>query len=539
MATPITTPGSNRDNCPKISTACVIWQGPDIPCINLCAGDSIDEVVFKLATLLCDVTENILDVTTLEFACLVQTGQAEPTTLLGTLQLIINKLCSVILDPTLVVGGTGRPGEVISSDPLVDLPSCLYFIQDGDTVTSLPVTEYAAYLASVICRILIDITSINVTVNNLNSRIIPLEQQVASLSSYVYQIYVTSQCASSPTAGTSLLIQDAFSNLESAYCNLVGATGISTLLVAAVNKQCPSLNTALQLNNPANTMSSLSGWISSPTTVSDSLTNLWLTMCDMRYKFASYLATPTPTPCILAVAENFIVTSITSSYTTVTWTAPSYAGIQAPTGYRMEVFQSTGAAPGGVPVGSSIYDAMITGSFLSKNIPSSTLSIGLFYIVKLYAVYTCGESNAVSVTSHLVAPVISFKVKVTETTIATTTVPCVESGSPVNYTETNKRTTVTLTNATSGVVVTNATGSPMNIVVRYLVNSCAFSGPVYDNVTIPIANGSNNGVYDYHSNTYTNCGTPLCSAVTKAISCGVTTNYTYSEFDTTTITVCV
>jgi hypothetical protein len=63
MATPITTPGSNRDNCPKISTSCVIWQGPNIPCIDLCAGDSIDEVVFKLATLLCDVTENILDYT--------------------------------------------------------------------------------------------------------------------------------------------------------------------------------------------------------------------------------------------------------------------------------------------------------------------------------------------------------------------------------------------------------------------------------------------------------------------------------------------
>ena len=42
----------NLDNkpCSPISSNCVIWQGPDIPCIKLCTGDTVSDVVAKLAT---------------------------------------------------------------------------------------------------------------------------------------------------------------------------------------------------------------------------------------------------------------------------------------------------------------------------------------------------------------------------------------------------------------------------------------------------------------------------------------------------------
>lgn len=534
MATPITTPGSNRDNCPKISTACVIWQGPDIPCIDLCAGDSIDEVVFKLATLLCDVTENILDVTTLEFACLVETGQAEPATLLETLQAIINKVCNIDTNGT-TGGTTSRPGgESTPYDPLVILPPCLYFVQDGDTVTSLPVTEYSAYLASVICTIITDVSSLTFTTNNLTTRVISLENAVADLSTYTNDIYVISQCASAPSVGTTLLIQDAFANFESSFCNLIGATGISTLLVAAVNKQCSGLASLPQLSDNKYLMSELTDWVSTPTTVADTITNLWLTMCDMRTSLVNYYAITPALPCVLVVPGNLSVTTIGTTSSTITWTAPNYAGIQAPTGYRIAIFAWSGTAP----TGTAIYNATVTSPTVTKTFSNSIFTIGQNYVVYVYAIYSCGESNPASVVSTLIVPTILYKIKVTEASATGTTVPCVESGSPVTYTETNKTTTVTLTNASTGTPVTNGTGSPIVVTLRYLVSSCAFYGPVYDNVSISIANGSNNGTYTYHSNTYTNCGTALCTAVTKAISCGVTTGYINAQFDTTTIALC-
>ena len=41
--------------CSHISSNCVIWQGPDISCINLCNGDTVSDVVAKLATELCNL----------------------------------------------------------------------------------------------------------------------------------------------------------------------------------------------------------------------------------------------------------------------------------------------------------------------------------------------------------------------------------------------------------------------------------------------------------------------------------------------------
>jgi len=530
MATPISTPGSNRDNCPKISTSCVIWQGPDIPCINLCAGDAVDQVVFKLAQLLCNVTEHVLDVTTLEFACLVDQGVENPGTLLETLQAIINKVCYIDAHGT-SANNTNRPGGSTTSDPIVSLPSCLYFNQDGDVVTALPVTEYAAYLASVICTILTDISNINSTLDSFNSRLISLEAAVDNLNNYTYEIYVTSQCASAPTPGTSLLIQDAFVNLESSFCELLGTVGISTLLVSAINRQCASLSTAPQLSNSANTMGDLSGWVETPRTVADSISNMWLTMCDMRNELVSYFSIPVVPPCVLAVPENLTVTTIGTTFSTITWTAPSYSGIEAPIGYRVEVFQWTGSAP----TGPSVHDATLSTSFLTYNIPSTSLTIGQNYVVYLHSIYSCGESNGARVISNLIVPTILYKIKVTEDTAAPSTMFCVESGSPVSYTESNKITTVTLTNATTGTPVTNATGSPINVTIRYEVNSCAFYGPVYDDVVIPIPNGANHGTYAYHSLTYTNCGTATCTTVTKALHCGVSTDYISAIIDSITI----
>jgi hypothetical protein len=532
MGTPITTPGSNRDNCPKISTSCVIWQGPDIPCINLCAGDSIDEVVFKLATLLCDVTENILDVTSLEFACLVQSGQAEPTTLLQTLQLIITKVCS-ILPPAPSDDTAGRPGED-SSDPIVYLPECLYFEKNGDTVTALPVTEYSAYLATTVCTIIINITNNTSNIDNLLNRMVSLETIVNNFNTFTYDLYVTSQCASAPTPGQTLLIQNAFSNLETSFCNLLGTVGFSTSLISAINNQCPGLSALPQLSDSELVMNDISGWVETPTTIADSINNLWLTICDMRYKVVNFFDTPAVLPCVLAVPENLEITSITTTYSTLIWEAPSYSGIEVPIGYRIEVFQWTGTAP----TGPSVYDAMLSTSFLTVNIPSSSLIVGQDYVVYLHAVYPCGESNGAKVISELLVPTILYKIKVLERPEEDTDIDCLESGLPVNYTVENKTTIATLTNAITGIPVINSTGSDIDVILKYEITSCAFFGPVYDEVTISIPNGASSADYIYEAVTYTNCGTALCTAVNKNLECGISTGLINAEFDSSTISIC-
>lgn len=535
MATPITTPGSNRDNCPKISTSCVIWQGPNIPCIDLCAGDAVDEVVFKLATLLCDVTENVLDITTLEFACFIQSGIEDPTTLKQLLQLIINKVCTLEANSSTGSGNTGKPGGdtvkpgTLTSDTYVALPPCLFFTDsNGDLVTSMLLTEYVSYLANTICTIILDINGINISIASLNNSVNALQIQVANLQAYTYEIFVTSQCASAPTPGQTILIQDAFANLEASFCNLQSSIGLSTQLIAAINNQCPSLSTSEQLSSPPLLMSDLSGWINTPITAADSINNLWLTLCDMRSKLVSYFSLPPILPCILAVPENVTVLTIGTAYSTITWTAPSLSGIEPPTGYRIEVFEWTGAAP----TGPSVFDNIYSGTTFSVNIASTSIVVGTQYVVYVHAIYSCGESNGAPVVSDLLAPTILFYVGVGEAYPPPGTTYCIESGLPVAYTTTNVTTNVNLYNAITGVPVTNGYAYDIEVKLRYSITSCSFFGTAYIDVIIPIAPGSSSGSYTYESETFNNCGTALCTPVYTSLDCGVSINDMNTEFDT-------
>ena len=530
MGTPITTPGSNRDNCPKISTSCVIWQGPNIPCINLCAGDSVDEVVFKLATLLCDVTENILDITTLEFACFIEAGVEDPQTLKQLLQLIINKVCTLEATGGGTSSGSGneaRGGGNAESNTYVALPPCLFFTDgNGDLVTTMLFTDYLYYLANTICTVILDINNINSNISTLTTSVSTLQLQVANLYSYTYEIFVTSQCASAPTPGQTLLIQDAFANLEASYCNMLGSVGISTVLFAAVNRQCPSLSTSPVLFG-SGSMGDISGWVGTPTTAADAINNLWLTVCDMRNKLVNYFSLPPMLPCVLVVPENVTVLTIGTAYSTITWTAPSLSGIEVPTGYRLEVFEWTGTAP----TGPSLFDATYSATTFTANIGGTSIVIGTEYVVYVHAIYSCGESNGAPVVSDLLVPTVSFYINVSQTPIAAGTTYCIESGLPVSYATQNVTTSVDLINASTGLPIINSGLSNIEVTLRYSVLSCSFFGTAHVDVVIPITPGNSTGTYTYESDTYNNCGTALCTQVLTAINCGVSINDLNTEFN--------
>ena len=538
MGVPVKSNYSNRENCPKISTACVIWQGPDIPCIDLCNGDAIDEVVFKLATLLCDVSQGIIDVSSLEFSCLVADGVANPTNLSQALQLIINNLCTVNSNlGTVVESTTSKPGGTTTggtTNSIIDLPECLFFTNDdGDLVTSLPVDQYISYLATTICTLIDDIQTLQLNNINLTERVAELEVLVAELESYTYDIFVTSQCASNDVPGVSMLIQEAFQNFEASFCNLQSTIGNPSLLVAAINNQCPDLNNQTQLSDSLLLMSDIPNWVSNPTTVAESITNLWLTLCDTRAAVANLLIPPPPSPCILVPQVNTAVTAVTTSYATVSWEDPSVSisGIQSPIGYRIEVYNWTGTAITG-PV---LYSNTYNNNTFTVNISDPVFVPSQDYAIRVYSIYNCGEASAVQVISPIITPTILFKVVVNTVDDPDTSMSCLEDGLPVLYTQENKTTTVELQNFITGLPVT--AGSDIDVVLRYELNGCDTFGPTYDEVTLTILTGDSDASYSFASKYYINCGTLTCTPKTKDFNCGISIDDPNTQFDTS-VPVC-
>ena len=63
---------TRSSGCAVTTSNCVVWQGPDLCCINLCHGDTISDVINELAKKICKIFE-MLDVQSYDLSELINT----------------------------------------------------------------------------------------------------------------------------------------------------------------------------------------------------------------------------------------------------------------------------------------------------------------------------------------------------------------------------------------------------------------------------------------------------------------------------------
>ena len=261
------TKNSNLSECSNISSNCVIWQGPDIACIDICTGDNISVVVAKLAEQLCAILDGVdPDLSGLDLACVLPEGELAPTSLSDTFQLIIDYICSI------------QPGSQFSL-PVVSLPECLYYTdpETEELITSLILDDYAELIANKICDILDSIAIINSTLSDHETRLITLENCVLPCTNEVGEVNVVSSCI---IEGELVPLSQLVLALEIRFCDLESAVGSPALIANALNNACIVGTDAMLSNN--GTYSSLSTWVNSPTTLAETVNNLWAVVCDMH-----------------------------------------------------------------------------------------------------------------------------------------------------------------------------------------------------------------------------------------------------------------
>jgi hypothetical protein len=287
---------SNESGCNPISSNCVIWQGPDIKCINLCKGDTITDVVNKLATELCTIWEMLqIDGNYVLPDCI---ASGNPVDFKELIQLILNKICTT--------GTTGlTTGRVATTtettitttsgtncpDCTVEMASCFTYVDGfGNTITQAQLVDYVSSIANRICVIITEINNIQVVVNSNTARIVALENTPAPIYT---PPTVTPQCVlpSVPTQMESVL-----NALEGQFCQLRSATGTPTQIISSVAKQCAGLNTEERLAG-IGTMATIPGWATTLNNMSDAFGNMWLTICDMRTAIRNIQLNCCPSGC--------------------------------------------------------------------------------------------------------------------------------------------------------------------------------------------------------------------------------------------------
>jgi hypothetical protein len=301
----------NLDNrpCSPISSNCVIYQGPDIPCIKLCTGDAVSDVIAKLGTELCTIMDQ-LNVTNYDLSCL-DINACPPADFQALIQLLIDKICEANGVTVTPEKASGCPDCVVSVAPC--------FVQGNQTTMQL--VDYVQMIANRVCSILDQINVINNQITNIDNRVTVLENTppptftIPSIDTECLATYM-GNVASAPI---DQVLNTLLNNDTIGYCALIQATGLPAEILSAVASQCvsssdPSLASESEGDSPVEPMSTYYNgtWINSAVTAADAINNLWISICDVR----TYISNLTQSTTVVAAGENINVTSVTVGSTT-------------------------------------------------------------------------------------------------------------------------------------------------------------------------------------------------------------------------------
>tara|TARA_R110002020_G_scaffold23658_3_gene78613 strand:- start:3217 stop:4722 length:1506 start_codon:yes stop_codon:yes gene_type:complete len=258
--------------CNPISSNCVLWQGPDIECIDLCKGDTVSEVVYKLATELCTLLDTF-SVDAYDLSCL-ELAECEPETFTQLIQLLIDRICECCnpVPDDCVEGSTGCPDDCI-----VNICEDFYYTNpQGDEVQTMTLKDYVVAIGNKVCQLIDQIATINDTLDNHEDRITILEE--AEPPTYTPP-QITPVCVIDPSVPTEMDV--VLTALEQQFCDLRTMTGMPADILLGIQKQCTNLNSSDQLSGPGQ-MQDLTGWNSTVNNWAQSFANLWQTVCDLR-----------------------------------------------------------------------------------------------------------------------------------------------------------------------------------------------------------------------------------------------------------------
>ena len=153
--------------CAVTTSNCVVWQGPDLCCIDLCHGDTISEVIDAIAKKICKIFE-MLDVQSYDLSELITT-ECPPENFVELIQFLIDQVAKIKTGTSVATGGT-------SGCPECDMAVAACFQQQYGTVISM--TEYVTAIGAKLC-------DQQVLIQTQNNALAQMQQQIAALQAQV------------------------------------------------------------------------------------------------------------------------------------------------------------------------------------------------------------------------------------------------------------------------------------------------------------------------------------------------------------------
>lgn len=299
----------DKTGCSNMSSNCVVWQGPDIDCINLCKGDSVTEVVYKLALELCNLMETF-DLSNYDLKCF-SGGVCQPKDFKDFLNILITKVCglqdctncgdSCNPCPTPPISTSG--GNNTNPNPEVPVAPAFYYKNKvGDEVKTMPLQDYVQAIGNKVSKQVSEIQAIQNTLIQYDTRITALEEKPNP----------TFNIPDIVQNGELVSIDVALQTLNNEFQQLETATGDPNSIYANMQKVDGNLSNAKSLATPNATMGSLPGWTVNPSNQAESFGNMWKTILDIRNAVQNLINNYIPSVC------SSISISLTATYDSAT-----------------------------------------------------------------------------------------------------------------------------------------------------------------------------------------------------------------------------
>ena len=259
--------GSNNKStpCSVVSSNCVSWQGPDIPCIGLCKGDTVTDVVTKLGELVCDIDTRAAEVS-VNVACLGG-GDFSYTNYNDLIQYVVDKLCDLY---TIV-------DDIVIPSPIsltCDVAPCL---QAEAGSTTLGVVAYAELIGTEFCDLETSVTNLSSVVSSQASSIVTINNTLLTLPTTYAPLNSAYVCLGTGTATLAAIL----ATVEQELCDLEAVTGTPAELAAEIVPFCNITNEPA-LSLPGTMASAYPDWKVTVSTLADTINNMWIAICDMR-----------------------------------------------------------------------------------------------------------------------------------------------------------------------------------------------------------------------------------------------------------------
>jgi hypothetical protein len=301
----------NLDNkpCSPISSNCVIWQGPNIPCIKLCTGDTVSDVVFKLATELCVVLDT-LNVTNYDLSCFNLTA-CGPNDFQALIQFLIEQICALQTEVTSIADpATNTTTKSTGAETLVTVAPC--FVVNG--VTVMTVSEYAQVIGTAVCSLVSQISAINASITNLDVRVTALESAPAptfTLPSIIVDCTLSSSVTSGNSYQINVVLNALLNDNTRGYCALIASTGLPSEIIDAVQSQCIADADLTLTSGVAFATAYAGSWVDNADleTSADAITNLWLVVCDIYNYLESFNVAVSDTATINLTSTSGVISA--------------------------------------------------------------------------------------------------------------------------------------------------------------------------------------------------------------------------------------